>query len=370
MHCRCNNNSLQVPHVPVRMGLHIGDIIFNDEDIFGDGVNLASRIESLGVAGSILISDKANEELHNHPSLKTVSVGVYQFKNVKRAVEVFALNHEGLVKPAPNSLTGKTREKYSGPGADNKPDNLNRTFYRDQLNKTANAIEQSIDALAAQDKAVTEPAIPKVPTKESSPPSGIKWLGSEILRRNVLRAAFTYIVVALLLHQGLIFLTPFLKLEERLVNMATIILLIGFPFATLFAWFYEVSPHGFIRTTSADAATNPFPSHKKKPFTGTPLVSILILTLISQYIYFIYLKPPVAVPLVDQAGNKIISIAVLPFENRGGDNRDQYIADGITDDIINRLTIISKFRVTNRGQDTSNTREICCRWMTSPKVWK
>ena len=107
---------LQEPHVPVRMGLHIGDIIFNDEDIFGDGVNIASRIESLGVAGSILISDKANEELHNHPSLKTVSVGIYQFKNVKRAVEVFALNHEGLVKPAPDSLTGKTEEKPSSRG--------------------------------------------------------------------------------------------------------------------------------------------------------------------------------------------------------------------------------------------------------------
>ena len=104
---------LQEPHVPVRMGLHIGDIIFNDQDIFGDGVNIASRIESLGVAGSILISDKANEELHNHPSLKTVSVGMYQFKNVKRAVEVFALNHEGLVKPAPDSLTGKTQEKQT-----------------------------------------------------------------------------------------------------------------------------------------------------------------------------------------------------------------------------------------------------------------
>jgi adenylate cyclase len=102
---------LQEPHVPVRMGLHLGDIIFNDEDIVGDGVNIASRIESLSVAGSVLISDKANEELHNHPSLKTVSVGIYQLKNVKRAVEVFALNHEGLVKPAPDSLTGKTEEK-------------------------------------------------------------------------------------------------------------------------------------------------------------------------------------------------------------------------------------------------------------------
>lgn len=233
---------------------------------------------------------------------------------------------------------------------DSRSDNLNRTFYRDQLNKTANAIEQIIEALATQEEAVTEPSIPKVAPKEGSRHSGIPRLWSEILRRNVLRAAFTYVIVALLLHQLLIFLTPFLKLEERFVNLATKVMLIGFPLATLFAWFYEVSPHGFIRTTSPHAATNPFPSYRKKPFTGTPLVSILILTLVSQYIYFIYLKPPVVVPLVDQAGNKIISIAVLPFENRSGDNKDKYIAEGITDDIINRLTIISKFRVTNRGK--------------------
>ncbi|HEY2348122.1 MAG TPA: adenylate/guanylate cyclase domain-containing protein [Puia sp.] len=102
---------LQKPKVPVRMGLHIGDIIFNEEHIFGDGVNLTSRVESLGVAGSILISDKANEELHNHPELKTISVGTYQFKNINRLVEVFALNHEELVKPTPQSLSGKTEEK-------------------------------------------------------------------------------------------------------------------------------------------------------------------------------------------------------------------------------------------------------------------
>jgi len=235
---------------------------------------------------------------------------------------------------------------------DSRADNLNRTFYRDQVNKMANAIEEIIDALGTQQiTAVAEKETMKVSLKErSSDDSGLLWLWSELLRRNVLRAAFTYIVVALLLHQGLIFLTPWLELEERLVNIATAILLGGFPLATLFAWFYEVSPHGFIRTTSADSVANPFPSHKKKPLTGTPLVTILILTLILQYIYSTYLKPPVVEPLVDQAGNKIISIAVLPFENRGEDSRDQYIADGITDDIINRLTIISKFRVTNRGR--------------------
>ena len=113
---------LQAPAVPVRMGLHVGDIIFKEEDIIGDGVNLASRIESLGVSGSVLISDKANDELHNHPTLKTVSLGVYPLKNIKRAVEVFALNHEGLVIPKPNSLNGKTKQIDSEELRDKIPD--------------------------------------------------------------------------------------------------------------------------------------------------------------------------------------------------------------------------------------------------------
>lgn len=99
----------QEPVVPVRMGLHLGDVLYDSEaSVFGDGVNLASRIESLGVSGSVLISDKLNDEIQNHPELRTVSVGHYRLKNVGRQVEVFALDHEGLVVPPLGSLEGKT----------------------------------------------------------------------------------------------------------------------------------------------------------------------------------------------------------------------------------------------------------------------
>ena len=48
--------------VPLRIGLHVGDIVFSDSEVYGDGVNFASRIESLSVAGSILLSGKLNDE--------------------------------------------------------------------------------------------------------------------------------------------------------------------------------------------------------------------------------------------------------------------------------------------------------------------
>jgi adenylate cyclase len=102
---------VQWPKIPVRIGLHTGDITIDEEDIFGDGVNLASRIESLGMAGSVLISDKVNDEIHNHPELKTISAGTYRLKNIERPVEVFAIIADGLVVPKTGSLKGKTEEK-------------------------------------------------------------------------------------------------------------------------------------------------------------------------------------------------------------------------------------------------------------------
>ncbi len=53
---------LKDPAIPVRIGIHTGDIIFSEEEIIGDGVNVASRIESLAVPGSVFISEKVYDE--------------------------------------------------------------------------------------------------------------------------------------------------------------------------------------------------------------------------------------------------------------------------------------------------------------------
>lgn len=95
------------PKVPLRIGIHIGDVVYTSTEIYGNGVNIASRIENLGVAGSILISEKLNDELNNHKNINTQSIGIHHFKNVRKPMEVFAIVHEGLELP-PNisSATG------------------------------------------------------------------------------------------------------------------------------------------------------------------------------------------------------------------------------------------------------------------------
>jgi TolB-like protein/class 3 adenylate cyclase/AraC-like DNA-binding protein len=98
--------------VPLRIGLHLGDIVFDGTDIYGDGVNLASRIESMGVAGAVLLSEKLNGELKNHQQISTKSLGHFELKNIKNPVEVFAVSNEGIKIPDRSELKGK-QEKHS-----------------------------------------------------------------------------------------------------------------------------------------------------------------------------------------------------------------------------------------------------------------
>jgi adenylate cyclase len=104
----------EVPIVPLRIGLHVGEIFFEDGKVFGDGVNVASRIQSLGIANSVLFSSEINNKLKNQPGFKTVSVGQFQFKNVDEPMEVFALANEGFVIPDKKQMEGKLQEKKSG----------------------------------------------------------------------------------------------------------------------------------------------------------------------------------------------------------------------------------------------------------------
>ncbi len=88
-----------VARIPIRIGIHMGDLIFKDRDIFGDVVNVTSRIQSAGISGSILVSRKVVDELANHPEVQTKRLGLYTLKNVKEQLELFALTEPGLKVP-------------------------------------------------------------------------------------------------------------------------------------------------------------------------------------------------------------------------------------------------------------------------------
>ncbi len=87
------------PKVKLRIGIHSGDVVYDKQGLYGDCVNLASRIESISVPGAVLISDKVFDEVKNQSEIKTTSLGKVNLKNVKRPVEIYAIINEGLIIP-------------------------------------------------------------------------------------------------------------------------------------------------------------------------------------------------------------------------------------------------------------------------------
>ncbi len=95
------------PKVPVRIGLHSGEVVFKEGNVFGDAVNIASRIESMGVPGSILLSSSIRNQIKNKTEFKLASLGKFEFKHIEEAITVYALTNGNLVLPKKENLKGK-----------------------------------------------------------------------------------------------------------------------------------------------------------------------------------------------------------------------------------------------------------------------
>ncbi|MCR9290324.1 helix-turn-helix domain-containing protein [Saprospiraceae bacterium] len=97
--------------LPLRIGIHIGDIVFDGTEIYGDSVNLASRIESMGIAGGILLSGTLNDEVKNQQQISTSSLGQFELKNIAQPVEIFSVTNEGIKVPKQAELKGKQKKQ-------------------------------------------------------------------------------------------------------------------------------------------------------------------------------------------------------------------------------------------------------------------
>jgi TolB-like protein/Tfp pilus assembly protein PilF len=92
------------PSVALRIGLHTGDVVHDEGSVFGDGVNVAARIQGLGVSGSVLLSAKLRDEIKNQPRFQTRVIGAFDLRNVQQPMRVFALTNEGLAVPRASEL--------------------------------------------------------------------------------------------------------------------------------------------------------------------------------------------------------------------------------------------------------------------------
>src|SRR6185503_12061202 len=101
------------PKVKLRIGIHSGDVVYDTKGLYGDCVNLASRIESISVPGAVLISEKVFDEVKNQNEIKTTPLGKVNLKNVKKPVEVHAIANDGLVIPTPVQIGVKAGNNNS-----------------------------------------------------------------------------------------------------------------------------------------------------------------------------------------------------------------------------------------------------------------
>lgn len=89
-----------------RIGVHIGDVIVEDSDIFGDGVNVAARLESIAETGGICVSASVREHVGNRLDIIFEDAGERQLKNIERPMRVFQVRPSGLtVSARPASVT-------------------------------------------------------------------------------------------------------------------------------------------------------------------------------------------------------------------------------------------------------------------------
>jgi adenylate cyclase len=102
-----NASSPSDRRIEFRIGIHQGDIVAEQDDIFGDGVNIAARLEGLAESGGICVSARVHEDAMGRLDLAFEDIGDQALKNISRPVRVFLVRpKEPLPNPPPPAGEG------------------------------------------------------------------------------------------------------------------------------------------------------------------------------------------------------------------------------------------------------------------------
>ena len=185
-------------------------------------------------------------------------------------------------------------------------------------------------------------------------------LFAELRRRNVFRVGVAYIVLGWLVIQITDTVAPALRLPDWTLSLVTWLGVVGFPFALLLAWAFELTPEGIKR--SEDVA----PEESVTRETGSrlnhvtlALMAAVILVLLADR-FWIQGDAETAAATASPSGiesdaraagippAKLDSIAVLPFVNMSDDRENQYFGDGLAEELLNQLAGMPGLRVAAR----------------------
>lgn len=179
---------------------------------------------------------------------------------------------------------------------------------------------------------------------------------TELKRRNVFRVGAAYLVVAWLLIQVVDTLGDMFAMPEAFGRGVVILLGIGFPVALIVSWVFELTAQGLQTQTEADQSG----LHTSNSKLNTVIISGLALALIMVVLdaYVLNETPSVNTENAQMlnsdngdalVGNQEKTIAVLPFANLSSDPEQEYFSDGLTEELINKLSNVSDLLVTGRN---------------------
>src|SRR5215475_810179 len=93
--------------IEIRIGINVGDIIIDEGDVYGDGVNIAARIEPLAERGTVCLSDNAYQQIKGKLPFDVIDMGEQQLKNIAQRVRIYSVRLEGAPARVALSLPDK-----------------------------------------------------------------------------------------------------------------------------------------------------------------------------------------------------------------------------------------------------------------------
>jgi len=167
---------------------------------------------------------------------------------------------------------------------------------------------------------------------------------AELKRRNVYKVAIAYLVAGWALSQGIAQVFPVFDISNWAIRIIVLLIVVGFPVAVVFAWFFEITPEGVKRTEVADAM--PKSTGRKRHAWIYVVVAGAAVSVALFFLGRYTASNRAAAAAPNELPAK--SIAVLPFENLSEDKANAFFAEGIQDEILTRLAKVADLKVISR----------------------
>lgn len=166
---------------------------------------------------------------------------------------------------------------------------------------------------------------------------------SELQRRNVIKAAISYLVLAYALIEASSILFPILKLDSGYNRVLLIILAVLFPCWLVFAYIYEWTPDGFKKTDEVPEEKSLYKTTERKLNHAIIAgLSVVIVLLVVDRVFHVSEDMITTTP-------ETSTIAILPFTNQSEGSADEFFSSGIHDDVMIKLSRIKDFRIISKS---------------------